>query len=89
MELLNIAEPKADNNDVWCIFYCYPAEAEEGWGRELPVIADTFALSGSFTDEQEPDSAAQGASPLDSSNKRTIGKCFGMAWRADWIIKLL
>lgn len=24
---------------------CYSSEAEEGWGRELPVIADTFALS--------------------------------------------
>lgn len=36
---------KASENDVWGIFYTYPAEAEEGWGRELPVIADTFALS--------------------------------------------
>lgn len=32
-------------NVVWGVFYCYPAEAEEGWGRELPVIADTFAVS--------------------------------------------
>lgn len=32
-------------NDLWGVFYCYPADAEEGWGRELPVIADTFALS--------------------------------------------
>lgn len=30
--------------DVWGVFYCYPAEAEEGWGSELPVIADTFAV---------------------------------------------
>lgn len=36
---------KASENDVWGIFYCYPTDAEEGWGRELPVIADTFALS--------------------------------------------
>lgn len=72
MELLNIAEPKADNNDVWCIFYCYPAEAEEGWGRELPVIADTFALSGSFTNEQEPDSTAQGAAPLGAEDQEAI-----------------
>lgn len=34
-----------DGNDVWCVFYCYPSEAEEGWGRELPVIADTFAIT--------------------------------------------
>ena len=35
---------KAFDNDVWGIFYCYPADSEEGWGRELPVIADTFAV---------------------------------------------
>ena len=34
---------KASENDVWGIFYSYPIEVEEGWGRELPVIADTFA----------------------------------------------
>lgn len=30
-------------NKVWCVFYSYPEEAEEGFGAELPVIADTFA----------------------------------------------
>ncbi|MDE7321183.1 MAG: M56 family metallopeptidase [Lachnospiraceae bacterium] len=30
--------------DVWGVFYCFPSEAEEGWGMELPVIADTFGL---------------------------------------------
>ena len=34
-----------DNGDVWCVGYSYPMEAEEGWGRELPVIADTFAIT--------------------------------------------
>ena len=38
-------ELKQDGNNVWGIFYSYPAEAEEGWGRELPVIVDTFAVS--------------------------------------------
>ncbi len=33
-----------DGDNIWWIEYCYPAEAEEGWGRELPVIADTFAV---------------------------------------------
>lgn len=33
------------DSDAWCVFYCYPMEAEEGWGRELPVIADTFAVT--------------------------------------------
>ena len=36
-----------DNGDVWCVGYSYPMEAEEGWGRELPVIADTFAITAS------------------------------------------
>lgn len=36
---------KSSENDVWGVFYSYPADFEEGWGRELVVIADTFALS--------------------------------------------
>ena len=31
-------------NDVWGVFYCFPLEAEEGWGMELPIIVDTFWL---------------------------------------------
>lgn len=34
-----------DSGDIWCVGYSYPMEAEEGWGRELPVIADTFAVT--------------------------------------------
>lgn len=30
------------NNAGWKICYCFPAEAEEGWGLLLSVIADTF-----------------------------------------------
>ncbi len=33
------------DEETWCVFYHYPEEAEEGWGRELPVIADTFAIT--------------------------------------------
>ena len=44
-DLLNHALLKQTESDVWGVFYCYPAEAEEGWGRELPVIADTVAVS--------------------------------------------
>ena len=32
-------------NDTWGVFYCYPREAEEGYGAELSVIADTFAVT--------------------------------------------
>ena len=31
-------------NKMWCVLYCYPEEAEEGFGSEMPVIADTFAV---------------------------------------------
>ena len=31
-------------NTVWKLFYSYPVQAEEGWGRELRAIADTFAV---------------------------------------------
>ncbi len=31
-------------DDRWGVFYCYPVEAEEGWGRELSLITDTFVF---------------------------------------------
>lgn len=42
--LVNKVRLHEDGNNVWCVEYCYPEEAEEGWGMELPVIADTFAV---------------------------------------------
>lgn len=36
---------KQFDNDLWGVFYSYPTDCEEGWGRELLVIADTFAPS--------------------------------------------
>lgn len=44
-ELAYKARLYEDGDYVWCIEYSYPVEAEEGWGRELPVIADTFAVT--------------------------------------------
>ena len=44
-DFLYHVELKASEHDVWGIFYSYPTDSEEGWGRDLPVIADTFALS--------------------------------------------
>lgn len=44
-ELVYKAQMHETENGVWCVSYCYPLEAEEGWGRELPVIADTFAVT--------------------------------------------
>lgn len=51
-DIINQVELKDDGEDLWCIFYCYPLEAEEGWGRTLHVIADTFAVSKSFSGRQ-------------------------------------
>lgn len=44
-DLIFYAGLKEFEDDVWGIFYCYPTDAQEGWGRELPVIAETFAVS--------------------------------------------
>ena len=44
-DLLYHVEQKVFENDVWAIFYFYPVDFEEGWGREFPVILNTFALS--------------------------------------------
>ena len=44
-ELIYKVKLNGFENDVWGIFYCYPMEAEEGWGAVLPVIADTFAVT--------------------------------------------
>lgn len=44
-DLLYRVEQKVIENNVWGIFCSYPVDYEEGWGREFPVIANTFALS--------------------------------------------
>lgn len=50
-DLIYHVELRASGNDVWEIFYCYPVDSEEGWGRELPVIADTFGVSAAADEE--------------------------------------
>ena len=44
-DLLYHAELKVFENNIWAIFYSYPVDFEDGWGREFPVILNTFALS--------------------------------------------
>ena len=44
-DLVYHVEQKMFENDIWGIFYSYPIDFEEGWGREFPVIVNTFALS--------------------------------------------
>lgn len=38
--------------DVWAVFYAYPEEAVEGAGACLPVIVDTFTVTGVSEDAQ-------------------------------------
>lgn len=44
-ELINGVELKESENDLWGIYYTYPIDSEEGWGRRISVIADTFAVT--------------------------------------------
>lgn len=44
-DLLYHVEQKVFDNNVWGIFYSYPVDFEDGWGREFSVIVNTFALS--------------------------------------------
>ncbi len=54
-------EQKVFENSVWGIFYSYPLDFEEGWGREFPVIVNTFALSDG-ADQNGKANAAAGTS---------------------------
>lgn len=40
-------------DDTWSVIYSYPQEAEEGFGQELPVIADTFAVDARSQDSRD------------------------------------
>lgn len=44
-ELINGVELKESENDLWGVYYTYPIDSEEGWGRRISVIADTFAVT--------------------------------------------
>ncbi len=41
-----------NEGDVWAVFYAYPEEATEGAGARLPVIIDTFTVTGTAGDVQ-------------------------------------
>lgn len=44
-EVINGVELKESENDLWGVYYTYPVDSEEGWGRRISVIADTFAVT--------------------------------------------
>ncbi len=60
-DLIYHIEQKEFDNNVWGIFYSYPVEFEEGWGREFHVIVNTFALSdGAAYNENTNDATGTG-----------------------------
>ena len=44
-ELIYGVELKEYETELWGIYYSYPVDAEEGWGRRILTIADTFAAT--------------------------------------------
>lgn len=92
--LVTYASLKQSRNDVWGVFYCYPPEAEEGWGKELPVIADTFALT--ITEDHEtgsrPDDGNEYLEDADCEEIKNTADEFAAAYfegNKDVISKLL
>lgn len=71
-DIINYAALKKSDEDLWGIFYCYPSEAEEGWGRELPVIADTFALQPASVPQSFSQQDNQSGAPLSMEDQREI-----------------
>ncbi|RKI90165.1 hypothetical protein D7V94_14985 [Parablautia intestinalis] len=87
-------EQKVFENDIWGVFYSYPTDCEEGWGRELSVIANTFALS--FEPDNEKSNRSETADGYldveDSQKIRATLDAFAAAYfdgNADTIQKFL
>ena len=82
-DLIYHVEQKVFENDVWGIFYSYPVDFEDGWGREFPVIANTFALSvGADNNEKANDTAGTGEylGDEDSQKIRTVLDAFAESY---------
>lgn len=64
------------------VFYCCPEEAEEGWGRDLSAIADSFAISGPAENIlKEEEAKAPEEDPLKEA--RTLVEDFSKAYFAN------
>lgn len=84
-DLVYHVEQKVFENDVWGIFYSYPAEFEEGWGREFPVIVNTFALSDGVDYNEKMNNTAGTVEYLgaeDCQKIRTVMDAFSEAYFA-------
>lgn len=83
-DLVYFAVLKEFEQDVWGIFYCLPVDAQEGWGSELPVIANTFALpvGAGHAKNNRPDAGDVSLSTGDCQEIRTIVDEFATAYFA-------
>ena len=75
-DLIYHVEQKVFENDVWGIFYSYPIDFEDGWGREFPVIANTFALSAGA----DPAGTGEYLGDEDSQKIRTVLDAFAESY---------
>lgn len=74
--ILTWAQPKestaSGEHKLWCVYYCCPTEAEEGFGRELAAIADTFAVSeAAGSNQTESSGQTAGSSQTGNSGQAT------------------
>ncbi len=80
---------KESGNDVWGIFYCFPVDCEEGFGKRIPVIVDTFAVSEPADGGQIPEDESDGSGKRDDSMEieRIVGE-FATAYFSGDVEKL-
>ena len=83
-DLLYHVEQKVFENSVWGIFCSYPVDFEEGWGREFPVIVNTFALSEGEDNGKMENTAGTGEDPAaeDDRKIRTVLEAFAASYFA-------
>ena len=83
-DLLYHVEQKVFENSVWGIFCSYPVDFEEGWGREFPVIVNTFALSNGEDNGKMENTAGTGEGPAaeDDQKIRTVLEAFAASYFA-------
>ena len=81
-DLLYHAEQKVFENNIWVIFYSYPVDFQEGWGREFPVIVNTFALSNGEDNGKMENTAGTGEGPAaeDDQKIRTVLEAFAASY---------
>lgn len=82
-DLIYHVEQRVFENNVWGIFYSYPVDFEDGWGREFPVIVNTFALSdGADNNEKTNDTVGTGEylGTEDCQKIRTVLDAFAEAY---------